>query len=70
MQLLGVRSSTAIFFGRKALMAMASTLRSVSKDAGIRGLYAGLGPSCIQVLPSAALGYYTYEMFKLMLSVD
>lgn len=70
MQMQGGRSSTAIVFGRKALMAMASTLRSVSKDAGIRGLYAGLGPSCIQVLPSAALGYYTYEMFKLMLSVD
>jgi len=70
MQMQGGRSSTSIVFGRKALMSMANTLRSVARESGARSLYAGLGPSCIQVLPSAALGYYTYEMFKLLLEVD
>lgn len=64
------RSSTAMVFGRKALLSMATTLRSVARESGLKSLYAGLGPSCVQVLPSAALGYYTYEMFKLLLEVD
>ena len=51
-------------------MSMANTLRSIARETGVRSLYAGLGPSCVQVLPSAALGYYTYEMFKLLLEVD
>ena len=70
MQMQGGRSSTSIVFGRKALMSMANTLRSTARETGVRSLYAGLGPSCVQVLPSAALGYYTYEMFKLLLEVD
>ena len=34
-----------------------------------RGLYIGCLPSVAQVLPSAALGYYSYEMFKIWLDV-
>ena len=70
MQMQSGRSSTAMVFGRKALLSMATTLRSVARESGLKSLYAGLGPSCVQVLPSAALGYYTYEMFKLLLEVD
>lgn len=31
---------------------------------GIQGLYMGLLPSVMQVLPSSALGYLTYELTK------
>jgi len=70
MQMQGGRSTADLVFGRKALMSVATTLRAVTRESGWKSLYAGLGPSCIQVLPSAALGYYTYEMFKLLFDVD
>eukprot|EP00884_Botryococcus_braunii_P013367 jgi/Botrbrau1/22030/Bobra.0024s0044.2 len=41
----------------------------IIKDKGIRGLYAGVGPSVLQVLPNAALSYYAYEWFKALLDV-
>jgi len=36
---------------------------AVLRDQGVKGLYAGLGPNMLQVLPSAALSYYAYETF-------
>ena len=70
MQMQGGRSSASMVFGREALRRMTVTLRSIVRKQGVRGLYAGLGPSCIQVLPSASLGFFSYEMFKLLFQVD
>lgn len=36
----------------------------IIRKQGIRGLYMGLLPSVMQVLPSSALGYLTYELTK------
>ena len=70
MQLQGGTSSMSNVVGIKALKRTAVTLRVILKRRGLGGLYVGCIPSCIQVLPSAALGYYSYEMFKLLLNVD
>ena len=70
MQMQSGRSTTDLVIGRKALMSVVTSFRTVASATGWKSLYAGLGPSCIQVLPSAALWYYTYEMFKLLFDVD
>jgi Mitochondrial carrier protein len=36
---------------------------------GLRGLYAGMAPNVLQVLPSSALSYFTYELMKVVLDV-
>ena len=51
-----------------AALANATTFRgaaaSLLRERGAAGLYAGVGPTMLQVLPSAALSYYAYEVFK------
>lgn len=39
-------------------------LRSVYKEGGIRGLYRGVGPTLIGILPYAGLKFYIYEELK------
>lgn len=43
---------------------------AILRERGARGLYAGLGANMLQVLPSAALSYYAYEVFKRALEVE
>ena len=57
-------------FGSKELKMMLEVTQKVLRENGFRGLYAGLAPSVLQVLPSAAVGYYCYESFKLAVAVD
>ena len=45
-------------FGSKELKMMLEVTQKVLRENGFRGLYAGLAPSVLEVLPSAALGYY------------
>ena len=60
--------------GGVALTAARHTFRSAATallaERGVAGLYAGLGANMLQVLPSAALSYYAYEVFKSVLAVD
>ena len=70
MQLQGGTSSMSQVFGSVALRRMTMTLNVIVKKKGLAGLYVGAAPSVMQVLPSAALGYYSYEMFKLLVGVD
>jgi len=52
-------------FGRMASPSrMVHMLRDVVQKHTVFGLYAGLLPSVLQVLPSSALGYLTYESTK------
>lgn len=59
----GAASSSSL-----AALAGATSFRgaaaSLVRERGVAGLYAGLGPTMLQVLPSAALSYYAYEVFK------
>ena len=69
MQLQAGASTVGQVVGRQALRRMALTFRVIVAKGGAAGLYAGAVPSVMQVLPSSALGYLTYEMFKVMLHV-
>lgn len=35
--------------------------RVILRTQGLRGFYLGIFPAILQVLPSSALGYFTYE---------
>lgn len=43
---------------------------AIMKADGVRGFYVGLLPNMMQVLPSAALSYYTYDSMKTALNVQ
>ncbi|XVF36716.1 hypothetical protein REPUB_Repub19eG0082000 [Reevesia pubescens] len=51
------------------LGALATGLRIVEQG-GVPALYAGLIPSLLQVLPSAAISYFVYEFMKIVLKVN
>ncbi|KAI4375095.1 hypothetical protein MLD38_013005 [Melastoma candidum] len=53
----------------KRLSALA-TLMKIVKRGGVPALYAGLFPSLLQVLPSAAISYFVYEFMKVVLKVE
>ncbi|GMN33780.1 hypothetical protein TIFTF001_004336 [Ficus carica] len=47
-----------------------STCVKIVEQGGIPALYAGLVPSLLQVLPSAAISYFVYEFMKIVLKVE
>ncbi|KAJ7956813.1 Mitochondrial carrier protein [Quillaja saponaria] len=51
------------------LNAMATCVKIVEQG-GVPALYAGLIPSLLQVLPSAAISYFVYEFMKIVLKVE
>ncbi|KAJ7965711.1 Mitochondrial carrier protein [Quillaja saponaria] len=51
------------------LSALATCVKIVEQG-GVPALYAGLIPSLLQVLPSAALSYFVYEFMKIVLKVE
>ncbi|KAL9267925.1 putative mitochondrial adenine nucleotide transporter BTL3 [Drosera capensis] len=51
------------------LSAMATCMKIVEQG-GVPALYAGLVPSLLQVLPSAAISYFVYEFMKIVLKVE
>ncbi|KAK7358984.1 hypothetical protein VNO77_00927 [Canavalia gladiata] len=51
------------------LNALATCVKIVEQG-GVPALYAGLIPSLLQVLPSAAISYFVYECMKIVLKVE
>ncbi|KAH7565727.1 hypothetical protein ACOSP7_021758 [Xanthoceras sorbifolium] len=51
------------------LSALATCIKIVEQG-GVPALYAGLVPSLLQVLPSAAISYFVYEFMKIVLKVE
>ncbi|XP_043719504.1 probable mitochondrial adenine nucleotide transporter BTL3 [Telopea speciosissima] len=47
-----------------------ATCGKIVEQGGIPALYAGLIPSLLQVLPSAAISYFVYEFMKIVLKVE
>lgn len=43
---------------------MRSAFLSIVKTRGIKGLYAGLSPTLIEIIPYAGLQFGTYDTFK------
>ena len=50
-------------------MGMVDTLKTIFKDEGLRGLYRGLLPNFLKVIPAVSIGYVVYEQLKLVLNV-
>ncbi|KAK9272211.1 hypothetical protein L1049_002582 [Liquidambar formosana] len=47
-----------------------ATCVKIVEQGGVPALYAGLIPSLLQVLPSAAISYFVYEFMKIVLKVE
>ncbi|CAN8251577.1 unnamed protein product [Cochlearia groenlandica] len=47
-----------------------ATCVKIIEQGGVPALYAGLIPSLLQVLPSAAISYFVYEFMKVVLQVE
>lgn len=45
-------------------------LYRVSKDEGVHALFNGLGPACLEKIPSTAIGYFIYEGMKVALKIS
>lgn len=56
--------------GRCQGSALLGAIRAVAARGGPAAFYAGLLPSTLQVLPSAALSYFVYEFLKANLKVE
>lgn len=50
-------------------MGMVDMLKTIFKDEGLRGLYRGLLPNFLKVIPAVSIGYVVYEQLKLVLNV-
>lgn len=49
---------------------MFTGLYRVSKEEGPHALFKGLGPACLEKIPSTAIGYFIYEAMKVALKVS
>ncbi|XP_020104319.1 probable mitochondrial adenine nucleotide transporter BTL3 isoform X1 [Ananas comosus] len=47
-----------------------ATALKIVEQGGVPALYAGLIPSLLQVLPSASISYFVYELMKIVLKVE
>ncbi|TVU17321.1 hypothetical protein EJB05_33345 [Eragrostis curvula] len=53
--------------GRKVYKNMLHALLSILEDEGVGGLYRGLGPSCLKLVPAAGISFMCYEACKKIL---
>lgn len=51
-------------------LGMVGTFNSIVQEEGPRGLYRGLLPNFLKVIPAVSIGYVMYEQLKLLLGVD
>uniref|UniRef100_A0A7C9B466 Mitochondrial adenine nucleotide transporter BTL3 n=1 Tax=Opuntia streptacantha TaxID=393608 RepID=A0A7C9B466_OPUST len=55
---------------RETKLSAVATCIKIVEQGGVPALYAGLIPSLLQVLPSAAISYFVYECMKIVLKVE
>ena len=48
---------------------MIQTLQTIAREEGIKGLYRGILPNFMKVLPAVSIGYLVYERLKAILGV-
>ncbi|KAJ6674027.1 SOLUTE CARRIER FAMILY 25 [Salix viminalis] len=56
--------------GRQVYKNVIHALASILEQEGIQGLYKGLGPSCIKMVPAAGISFMCYEACKRILVED
>ena len=49
---------------------MIDTIYTITMTEGVRGLYRGLLPNFLKVIPAVSIGYVVYENFKVVLKVS
>ena len=50
--------------GRNEFYTMVNTFKAIVRDNGIRGLYRGIVPNCLKVVPACSISYMVYEQAK------
>lgn len=55
---------------RENKLSTLATFVKIVERGGVPALFAGLVPSLLQVLPSAAISYFMYEFMKIVLKVE
>jgi hypothetical protein len=50
--------------GRVLYKGTLDALRGITKERGLKGLYRGLGPSCLKLMPATSLSFMCYEALK------
>lgn len=53
----------------KPPMGMVDTLQTIVREEGPRGLYRGILPNFLKVIPAVSIGYVVYERLKQILNV-
>ena len=56
--------------GRAVYRGTLHCMQSIIKEQGIGGLYRGLAPSCIKLMPAAGISFMCYEALKTILQDD
>ncbi|KAG8094693.1 hypothetical protein GUJ93_ZPchr0012g20939 [Zizania palustris] len=56
--------------GRQVYKNVFHDLYCITENEGIGGLYKGLGPSCIKLMPAAGISFMCYEACKKILVED
>lgn len=56
--------------GDNKALGMVATFKEIVQEEGPRGLYRGLLPNFLKVIPAVSIGYVVYEQLKLLLGVD
>ena len=51
-------------------LGMVETLQTILREEGPRGLYRGILPSFLKVIPAVSIGYVMYERIKAILNVE
>lgn len=60
----------AAALGNQRPPGMMDTFRGIVREEGARGLYRGLLPNFLKVIPAVGIGYVMYEQLKLLLRVE
>ena len=55
--------------GSRAPQGMVDVFEGIVRDEGMKGLYRGLLPNFLKVIPAVSTGYVVYEQIKLLLGV-
>lgn len=55
--------------GNIEALGMVASFQGIVKEEGFRGLYRGLLPNFLKVIPAVSIGYVMYEQLKLLLGV-
>ncbi|CAI6007031.1 unnamed protein product [Closterium sp. NIES-65] len=53
--------------GRMAYRGMLHCMRCIVREHGVKGLYRGVVPSCVKMMPAAGISFMCYEVLKRML---